>query len=67
MSRCQGDNTTTLARDCDEHPLPARFPSSNPLPKYFFTSSFGFETPSESVAQAALRFYRTLTLEPMSA
>ena len=39
------------------------FPSSNPLPKYFFTGSFGFETPNESVAHAALRFYRTLTFK----
>jgi hypothetical protein len=39
------------------------FPSSNALPKYFFTGSFGFETPNESVAHAALRFYRTLTLK----
>lgn len=38
-------------------------PSSNPLPKYFLTGSFGFETPNESVADAALRFYRTLTLK----
>jgi hypothetical protein len=39
------------------------FPSSNPLPKYFLTGSFGFEAPNESVAHAALRFYRTLTLK----
>jgi hypothetical protein len=39
------------------------FPTSNPLPKYFLTGSFGFETPNESVAHAALRFYRTLTLK----
>jgi hypothetical protein len=39
------------------------FPSSNALPKYFFTGSFGFETPNESVVHAALRFYRTLTLK----
>jgi hypothetical protein len=38
-------------------------PTSNPLPKYFFTGSFGFETPNESVGQAALRFYHTLTLK----
>lgn len=37
------------------------FPSSNPLPKYFLTGSFGFETPNESVAHAALQFYHTLT------
>jgi len=36
-------------------------PSSNPLPKYFLTGSFGFETPNESVIHAALRFYGTLT------
>jgi hypothetical protein len=39
------------------------FPSSNALPKYFFTGSFGFETPDESVAHTVLRFYRTLTLK----
>jgi hypothetical protein len=39
------------------------FPSSNTLPKYFLTGSFGFETPNESVVHAALRFYRTLTLK----
>jgi hypothetical protein len=39
------------------------FPSSNALPKYFLTGSFGFETPNESVVHAALRFYRTLTLK----
>jgi hypothetical protein len=39
------------------------FPSSNPLPKYFLTGSFGFETPNESVGHAALRFYHTLTLK----
>jgi hypothetical protein len=39
------------------------FPPSNALPKYFLTGSFGFETPDESVAHAALRFYRTLTLK----
>ena len=37
-------------------------PSSNALPKFFLSGSFGFETPHESVAHAALRFYRTLTL-----
>jgi hypothetical protein len=36
-------------------------PTSNPLPKYFLTGSFGFETPNESVVQAALRFHHTLT------
>jgi hypothetical protein len=39
------------------------FPSSNALSKFFFTGSFGFETPNESVAHAVLRFYRTLTLK----
>jgi len=39
------------------------FPSSNALPKYFLTDSFGFERPDESVAHAALRFYRTLTFK----
>jgi hypothetical protein len=39
------------------------FPSSNALPKYFLTGSFGFDTPNESVVHAALRFYRTLTLK----
>jgi len=39
------------------------FPSSNTLPKYFLTGSFGFETPNESVVHATLRFYRTLTLK----
>jgi hypothetical protein len=38
-------------------------PTSNPLPKYFFTGSFGFETPNESVVHAALRFCHTLTLK----
>ncbi len=38
-------------------------PSSNALPKYFLTGSFGFETPNESVGHAALRFYHTLTLK----
>jgi len=39
------------------------FPTSNTLPKYFLTGSFGFDTPHESVAYAVLRFYRTLTLK----
>jgi hypothetical protein len=39
------------------------FPSSNALPKYFLTGSFGFETPNESVIHTALRFYHTLTLK----
>jgi hypothetical protein len=39
------------------------FPSSNALPKYFLTGGFGFEAPRESVAHAALQFYRTLTLK----
>ena len=39
------------------------FPTSNPLPKYFLTGSLGFDTPNESIAHAALRFYRTLTLK----
>jgi hypothetical protein len=38
------------------------FPTSNPLPKYFLTGSFGFDTPDKSVSHAALGFYRTLTL-----
>jgi hypothetical protein len=39
------------------------FPSSNALPKYFFTGGMGFETPDESIAHAARRFYRMLTLK----
>jgi hypothetical protein len=39
------------------------FTPSNALPKYFLTGSFGFERPDESVAYAAMRFYRTLTLK----
>jgi hypothetical protein len=39
------------------------FPSSNALPKYFLTGSFGFEMPNESVVHAALQFYHTLTLK----
>lgn len=39
------------------------FPSSNTLPKYFLTGKLSFETPNESVAYAALRFYHTLTLK----
>ena len=38
-------------------------PTSNPLPKYFLTGDFGFETPNESVVHAALRFYHALTLK----
>jgi hypothetical protein len=38
------------------------FPPSNALPKFLLTGSFGFERPYESVAHAAMRFYRTLTL-----
>jgi hypothetical protein len=38
-------------------------PTSDPLPKYFFTGAFGFETPNEGVTHAALRFYHTLTLK----
>src|SRR6266480_5672163 len=37
--------------------------SSNALPKYFLTGSFGFDTPDESVAHAALGFYRSLALK----
>jgi hypothetical protein len=40
-----------------------RIANGQPLPKYFLTDTFGFETPNESVAHAALRFYRTLTLK----
>ena len=36
-------------------------PSSNALPKYFLTGSFGLETPNESVGHAALLFYHALT------
>ena len=38
-------------------------PTSNALPKYFFTGGFGFDTPNEGVVHAALRFYHTLTLK----
>jgi hypothetical protein len=38
-------------------------PPSNALPKYFLTGSFGFNTPDESVAYAALGFYRGLALK----
>jgi len=38
-------------------------PTSDPLPKYFFTGGFGFETANEDVAHAVQRFYRTLTLK----
>jgi len=38
-------------------------PPSNALPKYFLTGDFGRNMPQESVANAALRFYRALTLK----
>jgi hypothetical protein len=38
-------------------------PPSNALPKYFLTGDFGRNAPDESVAHAALRFYRALTLK----
>ena len=38
-------------------------PSSNALPKYFLTGTFGFDTPNDTVAHAALGFYRSLALK----
>src|ERR1043166_1340900 len=38
-------------------------PTSDPLPKYFLTGGFGFETPTDDVVHVVQRFYRTLTLK----